>query len=368
MDSELSRFDFHALRQFTSAVFTHCGLSTTDAAQATDVLLRADLRGVDSHGIARLPVYFSDLINGTTNPTPNLRVVCETPSTATVDGDGGLGLVVGPRANELAMKKALDVGSGWVAVRGSTHYGIAGYYTLQAVEKDLIGWAMTNGTRTQTPLWGADMMLGTNPISVSFPALEQDDIIIDMSTSVVTAGRMDLAMLRNESVPAGWLVEPDGQPTSDPSALLRGGPLLPLGAERAHGGHKGYCLAAMVDIFSGVLSGANWGPFVPSFTVPKNAYTPPVGVGTGHLFGAMRVEAFRPAEEFKKSVDHWIRVMKGTKPSPGATGPLVPGEPEREEEEHRRNKGIPLLTRVVDRLREVSEQSGIPLPAPISEE
>src|SRR5438093_3460164 len=178
---ETRLFPAEGLRDFSKQVFLHFGVPKHDAAQASEVLATADLRGIDSHGVARLHTYFDMLSLGRINPKPTIRVLRESPSTATVDGDNGLGLVVGPKANEIAMAKATAAGSGWVSVSNSNHYGIAGYYVLKALERELIGWAMTNSTKLVAPLWGAERMLGTNPIAIAFPGLEEAPIVIDLA-------------------------------------------------------------------------------------------------------------------------------------------------------------------------------------------
>src|SRR5260370_28536798 len=182
------------LHEFSRRVFVHVGVPEVDARRAADVLVAADLRGIDSHGVARLHSYFEMLSLGRINPRPVVRIVRETLSTATMDGDNGLGLVVGPKANEIAMDKAEAAGSGWVSVRNSNHYGIAGYYVLQALGRDLIGWAMTNSTKLVAPLWGAERMLGTNPIAIAFPGKEEPAIVIDIATSAVAYGKVENAM------------------------------------------------------------------------------------------------------------------------------------------------------------------------------
>jgi LDH2 family malate/lactate/ureidoglycolate dehydrogenase len=287
--------------------------------------------------------------------------VRETASTATVDGDNGLGLVVGPWANEVAMEKAGRAGSGWVTVRNTNHFGIAGYYVVKAIERDMIGWAMTNSSRGVAPMWGAERMLGTNPIAIGFPAGKEPAIVIDMSTCAVPLGKIEIAMRKGEPIPLGWAIDKDGLPTTDPRAMFEGGALLPLGSDREHSGHKGYCLALAVDSLSAVLSGANWGPFAPPFALRQPDPERSVGKGIGHFFGAMRIDAFRDAAEFKDSIDDFIRTLRATKPSPGTPGVLIPGDPERLAEKERETAGIPLLPPVAEDLREISRQTGVPL-------
>jgi L-2-hydroxycarboxylate dehydrogenase (NAD+) len=348
------------LKNFSAAVFMHFGISAGDAAQAADVLATSDLRGIDSHGVARLHTYFEMLELGRINPSPNIRIVREKHSVATIDGDNGLGLVVAPKANGIAMDKAEQHGSGWVSVCNTNHFGIAGYYPLQALKRDLIGWAMTNTTKLVAPLWGAERMLGTNPIAIAFPGYEEPPIVIDMATSAVAYGKIEIALRKNESVPKGWIVDRDGRDTTNPQEMIDGGAQLPLGSDREMGGHKGYGLASMVDILCCVLSGANWGPFAPPFALRQEIPERSVGKGIGHFFGAMQIDGFIDKDEFKKQIDEWIRVFRNTKPAPGTRGPLIPGDPEREAEALRIKEGIPLLKPVVDDLLDISKKTGIP--------
>jgi len=348
------------LHEFIVRVFQSHRVPEAAARVAADILVMSDLRGIDSHGIARLRAYHEMLAAGRINPCPNITIVRESPSTATVDGDNGLGLVVAPKAKEIVMDKADAVGSGWAAVCNSNHYGIAGYYVLEALKRDQIGWAMTNTTRMTTPLWGRERMLGTNPIAVAFPGLEEPPVVIDMATTAAAFGKVEMALRKQTEIPSGWAIGSDGLVTTDPVDMVRGGALLPLGSQRELGGHKGYCLAAMVDLLSGPLGGAGWGPFTPAFTLQYADPIRTVGKGLGHFFGALKIEAFIDATEFKRQVDDWIRTFRNTKPAPGTTGPLIPGDPEREAETIRRVEGCPLILPVVEDLRAISSQTGIP--------
>ncbi|TAH34662.1 MAG: Ldh family oxidoreductase [Planctomycetota bacterium] len=357
---ETKTYPSASLRSFSEAVFRHFGVPDGDAAVAADVLARADLRGIDSHGVARLHSYFDMLSLGRINPRPRVRIVRETPSTATVDGDNGLGLVVGPQANAIAMDKAQAAGSGWVSVCNTNHFGIAGYYCLQALERDLIGWAMTNSTKLVAPLWGAERMLGTNPIAIAFPARTEPPVVIDLATCAAAYGKIEIARRKGEPIPEGWAVDRDGRPTTDPQAMIDGGALLPLGSDRERSGHKGYALAAMVDVLCCVLSGANWGPFAPPFALRQEVPARSVGRGIGHFFGALRIDGFIEPDEFKRQMDEWIRTFRATRPAPGTSGPLIPGDPERRAEEERRAGGIPLLPAVIEDLRDISRRARIP--------
>jgi L-2-hydroxycarboxylate dehydrogenase (NAD+) len=358
-DTEL--FPAEQLFEFIVRVFRHLGVPEEDARTAATVLQAADLRGIDSHGVARLHTYFDMVQMRRIEVRPSITIVRESASTATVDGGNGLGLVVGPKANAIAMEKALAAGSGWVSVRNTNHYGIAGYYVLEALKRDLIGWSMTNATATVAPLWGAQRMLGTNPLAIAFPGLEEPPIVIDMATSAAAYGKIEIARRVGRPIPLGWAIDRDGAPTTDPNAMIDGGAQLPLGSTRDGGGHKGYGLAVMVDVLSGVLSGANWGPFTPPFALRQEIPARSVGKGIGHFFGALRIDAFIDTDEFKRQIDDMVRTLRKTRPAPGTAGPLIPGDPEREAETIRRREGIPLVPAVVDELRDISRQTGIPL-------
>jgi L-2-hydroxycarboxylate dehydrogenase (NAD+) len=354
-------FRWQALMEFSIRVFRHFDVPADDAQTAAEVLSAADLRGIDSHGVSRLQTYVEMLEAGRINPRPQLKVVRESLSTATVDGDNGLGLVIGPAANRIAMEKAQACGSGWVSVANSNHYGIAGYYPLQALARDLIGWSMTNSTKLVQPLWGADRMLGTNPIAIAFPGKEEPPVVIDMASSAVAYGKIEIAERKGDGIPPGWAIDADGNPATTPQQMMNGGAMSPLGSHRELGGHKGFCLAAMVDILSCVLSGANWGPWAPPFALRQHIPERSVGKGIGHFFGAMQIEAFVELDEFKLQMDDWIRTMRATRPQPGSPGVVIPGDPERIAEADRSTNGVPLLPAVVKDLQRISRATGIPM-------
>lgn len=330
------------LRAFTHRIFTAIGCSDADAALATDVLVTADLRGVDSHGVARLSGYVRLWENGRLNVTPIPHVVHETPTTATVDGDGGLGLVVAPYAMGIAIEKAKQYGSGWVAIRNSNHFGIAGYHALMAAEQDMMGYAVTNASPLVAPTFSTERLLGTNPICYAFPAGDYPPVVVDMATSAAANGKLEVAGRAGKPIPEGWALSADGGTTTDAAAVKNGGALLPLGSDREHGSHKGFGLSATVDILSGVLSGANYGPWVPPFV----AYLQPVanqpGEGIGHFVGAMRIDGFRPLADFKAHMDQWITRFKGAKRVDERQPVIIPGEPEYEAMRTNRANGVPL--------------------------
>jgi LDH2 family malate/lactate/ureidoglycolate dehydrogenase len=347
------------LQQFSKNVFLAMGCPESDAQLASEVLISADLRGVDSHGVARLIGYVRLWENKRVNPTPNIKIVHETPSTATLDGDGGLGLVVAPKAMEIAMEKAEKVGTGWVSVKNSNHYGIAGHHAMMALEKDMIGMSMTNASPLVAPTFSTERMLGTNPIAVAIPADKEPPFVADFATTTVANGKLEIYQRKEENVPAGWVQNAEGKPSDNPAELKSGGALLPLGGDREHGSHKGYCLGSIVDIFSAVLSGANYGPWAPPFVSFLPLHPNPVGEGLGHFLGAMRVDAFRPASEFKSHMDNWIsrfREAETTKEQPKV---YIPGDPEREMTAKRKEEGIELLLPVVNDLKDVAGKFGM---------
>src|ERR1700754_2961502 len=334
---------YEQLLHFTISIFRQIGCPEKDAQTAATALLSADLRGIDSHGVARLIGYVRLQEAGRANTRPQIKIIHETPSTAVVDGDSGLGLVVAPFAMQVAIEKAAKAGTGWVSVQNSNHFGIAGDHALKAVDKDMIGIAMTNASALVAPTFSLERLLGTNPICVAVPAGEEPAFVADLATTTAANGKLEILQRKSEEAPFGWIQDSKGQPSTDAHALRSGGALLPLGGDRDHGSHKGYALGAVVDIFSAVLSGANYGPWVPPFPayVPMPEEMP--GKGIGHFFGAMRVDAFRPAADFKQNMDKWIKRFRSAKTVHGEEQVLIPGDPEREMEENRMKAGIPIL-------------------------
>lgn len=354
-------FSVQQLQTFTQHIFQSIGFSESDAQLASTTLLSADLRGVDSHGIARLAGYVRLYDHGRLNPTPKIRIVHETPSTAVVDGDAGVGLVVAPKAMQIAIEKAQNVGSGWISVQNSNHFGIAGYHAMLALAHDMIGMAMTNAAPLVAPTFSLEKMLGTNPIAVAVPAQEEPAFVADFASTAAAYGKFEILQRKNLPAPLGWAQDATGEITTDANPIKSGGALLPLGSDREHGSHKGYGLGAIVDIFSGVLSGANYGPWVPPFaTAGFMAAAEGVGKGTGHFLGAMRIDGFRPAEEFKANMDIWIRRFRAAQAVEGKKV-LIPGDPEREIEAERQQNGLDLLPPVVQSLEELSQRFGVQL-------
>ena len=345
----LTRVDHRKLTSFVSSAFTKLGVPKGDADIAAQGLVAADLRGVDTHGVIRFnPTswYVKWLRDGEMNPAPSIRVVSESPASALLDGDRGIGMVIGRRAMELAIRKAGESGVGIVAVRNSRHFGMSANYAMQALAHDMIGIAMTNASRQVVPTFGREPRFGTNPICLAAPALEEKPFVLDMATTTAAAGKLELAARQGRSIPAGWALNEMAESTNDPRVAQKARRLLPLGGSREGGNHKGYGLAILVEILCGVLSGT---------VTALNSNQDP----RGHFFGAIRVDAFRPAEEFKRDMDRLIRELKSTPPVNGQDRVYVAGEIEFETAEERAAKGIPLLGSVVQGLKDVGEQLGV---------
>lgn len=352
----MSNFSYQQLFSFTKNIFLQIGSSEVNADLAAKALLSADLRGIDSHGIARLSGYVRLWKAERVNATPAIKIVHETPSTAVVDGDRGLGLVVGPAAMQVAIEKAINVGTGWVSVKNSNHFGIAGFHAMMALPHDMIGIAMTNASATVAPTFSKERLLGTNPIAVAIPAGNEQPFVADFATTTAANGKLEVLQRKNMNAPHGWVQDKDGNPSTDVNELKKSGAMLPLGGDKEHGSHKGYMLGSIVDIFSAILSGANYGPWVPPFPayLPMPLNMP--GEGIGHFFGAMRIDAFRPAEEFKQHMDAWIQRFKTAATAEGFESVIIPGEPEREIEKERMKNGIELLDPVINDLQQLAAQ------------
>ncbi len=351
-----------SLTDFCVQVFQKLGMPEEDARITTDVLVTANLRGIDSHGVARLRRYVNGIRDGMMSVDPEVEVVVETPVTATVDAGGGLGQPVSYRAMETAIQKAVDYGAGFVTVRNSNHYGIAGYYAMMSLEHDCIGMSMTNAAVLAVPTFGRDSMLGTNPIAVAAPANKERPFVMDMATTTVPRGKLEVYNRLEKPLPMGWATDETGTPTDDAGRVLAnfidraGGGLLPLGgAGELLGGHKGYGLMMWVDIFCAILSGASYANLV----YPKTPEGKPLPSDIGHFFGAWRVDAFRPVDEFKAAMDDLQQRIKDTPKAEGESRIYIHGEKEYEEAEVRSRDGIPLNPKVAADLKAIGEEVGV---------
>jgi L-2-hydroxycarboxylate dehydrogenase (NAD+) len=354
------RFPVQDLKRFAAEVFLRDGVPQIDAVQAAEVLCTADEWGIRSHGVARLRAYHDSLVAGRVNPAAKPRITRDRPSVLVLDADNGLGLVTAPTANRMAMERARATGAAWVSVFNSNHFGIAGYYAVQGLDRDLIGMAMTNTPPLVAPLWGARRTLGTNPIAFAFPANKEPPVVVDMSTSGLSLGALEVASRVGSDLPAGCAANNSGEPTLAVRDFFAGGMLLPLGGARETGGHKGYCLAALVDLLCGPLAGGSWGPFIDPFPIGRDS--PPataVGKGIGHLFGAYSISAFSDPLSFRQRVDEWVKTMRATPPQPGSEGPILPGDPERIAAEQNRLHGVDLEPEVVTDLNHLGMELGI---------
>ena len=347
-----------ALRRFCEEALKKLGVPAGDARTTTDVLVTADLRGIESHGVARLGRYVAGLKKGFMRPTDQSRIIKETKATALVDGGQSLGQVVGRKGMDLAIKKARDTAVGVVAVRNSNHYGIAGYYSLMALEHNLVGVSTTNAGPLVVPTFGRTAILGTNPISLAAPALKEKAFVLDMATSTVPRGKVEVYNRLGKPMPHGWAVDETGRSSTDPKRVLNalanrlGGGLLPLGGEGEDlGGHKGYGLALMVDVLSGVLSGAATG---------LQVYADEQRPNVGHFFMALDPAAFRPLEEFRRDMDRLARELKDSPKAHGQDRIYVHGEKSFARMEKYRQVGIPLDPKVVENLKKIGADLGVP--------
>jgi LDH2 family malate/lactate/ureidoglycolate dehydrogenase len=339
------------LRGTVIPIFEKMGVTPEDARLAADVLVVADLRGVDTHGVSNmLRSYVSGYQSGQINPQPNWKVVRETPSTANIDCDRGLGVIIAPKAMDIAIQKARQVGIGMVTMGNGRHLGMASYHAMKALEHDMIGTCMTSCPPSVLPTFGAEPVLGTNPIAVAVPAKNEPPFVFDAATSTVAANKMGIARRLGVMMEPGWMADSEGTPVMeevDPAMRESGGyQLLPLGSTRELGSHKGYGLSCVVDILAGVLTGVGYGamPGRPNF---------------GHYVAAYSIDAFTDVDSFKDMMDEWLLMMKNAKPAPGHDRVLVAGQPEAEVEAVRRVDGIPFHQEVVDWLRDTCSELSV---------
>src|SRR5437870_11148562 len=339
-ESQQVRISERDLQHFCEQIFIKHGVSKEDAHVTTEVLVIADLRGIESHGVARLPRYVTGLREGYIHPVYNGKTIKETKATAVIDAGQSLGQVAGRKGMELAIRKARETAVGVVTVRNSNHFGIAGYYAVMALEHDLIGMCMTNAAPLVVPTFGRTAVLGTNPISLVAPASKEKPFVLDMATSVVPRGKLEVLDRAGKKMPLGWAVDETGKGTTDPARVLAsmakrlGGGLLPLGGEgEEFSGHKGYGLALMVDVLCGVLSGSATG---------LNIYADEKRPDVGHFFMVIDPAAFRPLDEFKHEMDRLARELKDSPKADGQSRIYVHGEKSYARMERYRREGVPI--------------------------
>jgi L-2-hydroxycarboxylate dehydrogenase (NAD+) len=349
-----SLYSIEALKEYVIRYFLRWQVPHEDAVIAAEVLLSADIRGVDSHGIIRLNNYYgSRLRKGLINPLSPMTVVKETRNTIAIDGGNGLGHPVSYKTMLKCIEKAAQSGVALATVRNSNHYGIAGYYAMMALPHDMIGVSFTNSGPLVAPTHGKKAMLGTNPIAVAVPALTAKPFVLDMATSIVPIGRVSVYQKEGKSIPAGWGVNGNGVITEDPAEVITGGALMPLGGAEIMRGYKGYGLGLMVDIFSGVLSGAGFGEGV-------YGSTGEIAANIGHFFAAIKIENFREISEFKKDMDTLLTKLKESPKAQGEDRIYIHGEKEFENAERALVEGVPLSEAAVKTLKEAGEMDGVP--------
>lgn len=337
-----------ALQAFVEDVLAHYGLAPDAARVGALRMLDADVRGMSGHGIFRLPAYARRFEAGGYNPRPDIRSVHETPVSALVDGDNGLGQVVVTRAAETAIAKATEHGMAWVGVRGSNHAGAAGVYASMALDHDLIGLYMAVGSSNHLPPWGGvDPLLSTNPIAVAIPAGEEPPVVLDMATTVVSYGRIKVAADRGETLPEGWMVDRSGAPLTDPTRSSEGF-LLPIG------GYKGYGLGMVIGFLAGVLNGAAFGSEVVDFTADHR--TPP---NTGQTIVMVRPDLFRPLSEFRAAMDERIREIRTSTRMDDDVPIRIPGDRAPERLTASRDDGVPVTPGIAAELRQLADRIGL---------
>ena len=333
---ETETYHFEELREFVVRYFSALDVPEIDARIAADVLVSADLRGVNSHGVIRLHSYYGDRLRKRwINPASPISTLKESPATLALDGANGLGQVVAYRAMSQCIEMAEKSGVAITTVRNSNHFGIAGYYAMMA------------------PTFGIRPAIGTNPIAVAIPAGKERPYVLDMATSIVPIGRVSVYDKANRPIPRGWGINQQGEMTRDPKEVLDGGALMPLGGPEKLRGYKGYGLSLLVDLLSGVLSGAAFGPGISSPSRERQA-------DIGHFFAAIKIENFRPVDEFKADMDDYIRELKNTPKLPGQDRVYIHGEKEFELAEKFMSEGIPLMVEVVESLKQVGKLAGVP--------
>lgn len=351
-----------ALGLWVQKVFETMGCSEEHAAIAAEVLLEADLKGIDSHGVARLPGYVRLWRKGRINAQPQWRWEQRLPAVAVLDADAGLGLVAARVAMDRAIEMAAVYGTAQVLVRNSNHFGIAAEHALRAVPHRMVGWAMTNASPLVAPYGSSERLLGTNPLCYAIPAGSRKPLVMDMATSAAANGKLELAASRNQAIPEGWAVDAQGLPSTDPLILQKGGALLPLGSDPEGAVHKGYGLGALVDWWSGVLSGASFGPWVPPFVDFLEPAPDQPGLGLGHALGATAIEAFLPIEEYNQRVEQWAERILQAQPAPGHPPLVLHGMPEWSTRARRLQEGIPFTEAQKRPLHQLAQELGLDTP------
>ncbi len=367
MEEKVVYVPVETLREFMYQVFLKCGVPEDDARICADVLITSDIRGIPSHGVNRLKMYYDRIKRGILSPVTRFEIVRESETTAVVDGHHGMGHVIGYKSMKLAIKKAREYGMGAVAVRNSSHYGIAGYYALMAAEEGMIGIAFTNARPSVAPTFSVEPMLGTNPIAFACPTDEEFPFCFDAATSITQRGKIEVLARVGKPTPAGWVIGRDGTLATDTEAILKGIPegkyaLLPLGGPGEEmGGHKGYGLSVMVEILCAALQSGAFLKDLSGFDERGN----PRPHQLGHFFMAIDIAHFVPLDEFERTVGEILRKLRAAEVAPGAERIYTAGQKAYLAAKRAQKKGIPLNESVQRDLKILQEELGIkevPLP------
>jgi len=358
IDSYTCWIDIDYLKSFIVDVFKSVGMPEADALICADVLIEADKRGIDSHGVGRLkPIYYDRIKEGILNPITKIDIVKETFTTAVIDGNNGMGQVISKKAMELAISKAKDYGLGMVAVRNSSHYGIAGYYATMATLENMIGITGTNARPSIAPTFGIENILGTNPLTFGIPTNENFPFVLDCATSTSQRGKIELYCRENKEIPKGWVIDQEGVSRTDSCNILldliKGtAALTPLGGIGEEGaGYKGYGYATVVEILSAALQG---GSFLKSLCGYENGKKAPYKLG--HFFIAINIESFIAVDEFKKTVGDILKTIRNSTKAPGCNRIYTAGEKEYDAWLYRKDKGIPLNKSIQDELLQLKKE------------
>lgn len=362
MAQDQVRIEMEGLTQFCCDVFLKLDMSRDAARQAADVLVAADVRGIPSHGVNRLQRYVNGLQTRLMLPDAEPKIVAESPTSIVVDARGGMGAPVSVSTMTKVIDKAQAAGAAFGCARDSNHFGIAGYYAMMALEKDMLGIAMTNTAALGVPTFGRQVMFGTNPLAFAAPAERERAFVLDMSTTVVTRGKIEVYERKEEALPLGWAVDKTGRPATDATSILKdmfhryGGGILPLGGEgEMFGGYKGYGLAVMIDILCSVLCGAPFGTDI--------CDTETSSARVGHFFGAIRIDTFRDPAEFRRDMDRMLERLRACPPAEGAERVYFAGQKEFEHEQQSRELGVPVLAKTYEALCGIGEELGVTPPA-----
>jgi LDH2 family malate/lactate/ureidoglycolate dehydrogenase len=355
VDTEYRLSTEQKLTAFVADVLTKVGVAQADAETVATVLVAADMRGIESHGVARLDSYYVSRIRaGKLEPAPRVGVVRETPTSLVLDAGNGLGHPAGKRAMLGVLEKAKQSGVAFGAVKNSNHFGIAGFYAMLALEHDMIGIASTNSVRYGAPTFGKDIMLGTNPWAYAIPAEREPAFVLDFATTTVPRGKLEVFQRKEKRLNPGWAIDARGVPTLEPAQALEGA-LLPLGGFGTdNGGHKGYGLGLLVEIMCAVLSGGAFGNDLP---LPSGGAEPGK---ISHFFGAIRIDGFRDVPGFKSDMDRELRAFKDSRKAPGVDRIYVAGEIEHEKTLFAREHGVPVHVKVWTGLEKLAGELGLP--------